>query len=135
VDGLLFDAVAMLPDGSGVRVDMDVRGWTSVLERPLVSLSLVPKDGALASDGTPFQPVTVQVPAGASPLAFSRVKKSFSSSGGPLAGIRIYGVGYSVRDEPDVIVWVLPDGSIEVGSDTLLSDTILDRLSREALSV
>jgi len=132
MDGLLFDAVARLLDGSSVRVDMDVSGWTAVLERELASLSLVPKDGVLASDGTSFQPVTVQIPTGARPLAFSRVKKSFSSSFGALAGLRIYGVGYSMRDEVDVIVWVLPDGSIEVGPDTFLSDVMLDQMTLQA---
>jgi hypothetical protein len=132
-DVLLFDGLVVFADGSSLILDMDVPGWRSALGKGVVTVSLVPKQGVVASDGTSFQPVTVQIPDGAMPELKTRVKQSLAASGDAvLAGLRIYGIGYA-RGEESVMVWVLPDGSIDVGADSVLADLMLDRLTATAL--
>jgi hypothetical protein len=130
-DKLLFDGLVVFVDGSSLVLDMDVPGWRSALGKGVVTASLVPKQGVVASDGTSFQPVTVQIPDGAMPELKTRVKRSMTSDGDALAGLRIYGVGYV--GEESVMVWVLPDGSIDVGADSVLADLMLERLTATAL--
>lgn len=126
---LLFLCLAIFSDGPPEILDMEEPGYRDRLHLA-VQLTLVPKKGVSASDGTPFQNVTVQIPPGATPILMTRKKASFNTvDGTPLGGIRIYGVGYAVG-EAKTIVWILPDGSIEVGEDSHLADLLLAQQNR-----
>lgn len=133
---LLLQCVVTFADGSGTVLDMEEEGYRSALSGKVIALALIPKDGALASDGTSFQPVAVQIPKGAEPVLLTRRKASFNmSDGSDVVGLRIYGVGYRQAGVEPIIAWVLPDGSVEIGPDSVLADQMLDRMNAQAMGV
>ena len=114
----VYNAEAHLDDGSAVLLDLEERGWADkeLLNRT-VRWVLVPKDGAVTTNGNPLPFVVVNIPEGAKPVFKSRVYAN--AKYGPM--FRIYGIGYFLKKQT-YIHWVLPTGDIEIGEDSWLAD-------------
>lgn len=122
-DVFAYDCALILDDGSEIPVDLEVHGWAEAKRLARVkTFTLIPKDGI----DLPI--VVTNIPEGAKPVFKHRVKANvLINTGAPIAKIRIYGVGYK-KGRTEHLLWVLPNGAIEVGPDSPMADLILDYL-------
>lgn len=126
-----FWGAITLDDSSEVLLDLEEHGWAekSRLART-VRFALIPKDDAPEH----LRPVIVNLPRGSKPVFKSRVKvanpigKAVDVDGVPIirqsATLRIFGIGYKMG-ALEHLLWVLPNGVIEVGADSAMSDVLL----------
>jgi len=120
MDEIQFDVLVTRPGGEVERIAMSEPKWFLRLSPALV-VAYSARNGQRAQ-------LAVQVPEGAEPVAFMRVKKSTVG-----AFLRIYGLGYQV-DGNTVMAWLLPDGSVEVGPDSTLANAMLDEQNVQRLA-
>ena len=136
--GYVYNAEALLDDGAYLLLDLEEQGWADK-ERlaHTVRWSLVPKGNASPPlDGTNWPTVIVAIPPNAKPVfkarSFGKVRISSSDNdmnaqtSEPL--FLCYGIGW--KDGSDErIVWVLPTGDVEFGTNPTLADLILRNTS------
>ena len=131
-----FMAVATLDDGSEVILDLEEHGWA---DKELLARTrhwaLSPKPEHITLQGRPFPFVSIAIPEGAKPIFRSRVYVGNITGRSSdqierkviphlmLPAFRAYCIGW-MKGRTKVWTWVLPDGSIEVGSgdDSRLGD-------------
>lgn len=108
-----YKAEVFLDDGTTQLLDLEEKGWADKeLLKRVARWSLIPKPGA------PQLPiVVVNIPKGSKPIFNSRVYGKIAvgaNQGTPL--IRVYRIGYRTG-RVNHWTWVLPNGSIETGTD------------------
>lgn len=103
-----YTAELQLNDGSIVTVDLEERGWAEPNRLANTRVfTLVPKD---PQSRWPF--VRVHIPEGAKPIFKSRMNKLVTAG----KEFRAYAVGW-FKGSDSHWTWVLPNGSIEQGTD------------------
>ena len=123
-------AAVVLDDDSEVILDLEEHGWAEPTRLARVrQFSLVPKN-----DDVSLPVVCVHIPAGAKPVfksrAFGVISTSTSSPGVLEPWFRCYAVGYK-QGKSEVLTWVLPNGSIEIGPDPTYADHIFNTLKAQ----
>jgi hypothetical protein len=123
-----YFANATLSDGEEVVVDLEQRGWADkeILAKT-IRWALVPKGTHITLDGRPYPLVQISIPEGAKPIFRSRVYRAIIQSRSsdqierkviPVLRVpefRAYCIGWK-KGRTKVWTWVMPDGSIEVGT-------------------
>jgi hypothetical protein len=129
-------AVATLEDGTDVVLDLEEQGWA---DKELLAKTrhwaLSPKPEWITLQGKPYPFVSISIPEGAKPIFRSRVFVGNITGRSSdqierkviphlmLPVFRTYCIGWK-KGRTHVWTWVLPDGSIEVGTgdDSRLGD-------------
>ncbi len=125
-------ANATLDDGSEVVVDLEEHGWADkVMLAHTVRWSLVPKENYLTMTGGLWPLVSINIPTGAKPVYRSRVYAGFGV-GITVPAFRVFCIGWKLGSTT-VWTWILPTGSIEVGTDddSHLADVLRTHLNKQ----
>jgi len=144
-----YFANATLDDGEEVVVDLEQRGWADkeILART-VRWSLVPKGTHVNLSGRPWPMVQIAIPEGAKPIFRSRVYVGSIISRSsdqrerkviPVLTVpqfRVFCIGWK-KGKTTVWTWILPDGSIEVGTgdDSHLGDLLRSHLNTQVREI
>lgn len=125
-----YDLTLQLTDGSEVKLNPEEHGWAEPERLAQVRVwSIIPR-----VQGLP--PIVVQIPEGAKPIFKSRVYgKGFgpgaSKDGITFPSFRAYAVGW--HDTVSHWIWVLPNGSIEVGDDPIYAELLLNHMMQQLI--
>ena len=126
----VYFANATLADGSDIgAIDLEEPGWANKeMLAQTVRWSLVPKPGAKTIGGGDYPVVQIAIPQGAKPIFRTRVYMSTVD----YVGFRCYCIGWK-KGRTFVWTWVLPTGSIEVGTgdDSHLADVLRTHINNQ----
>lgn len=119
-----FEIGLTLDNGEGIQFSLDEAGWINKPElQSAKQIMLIPLHDELRA-------IAVWIPEGATPIVQTRVLGS-SAIG---AQFRIYAVGYTL-DDTLVVLWVLPNGVVEVGEEPTLANLLVQLGYSELVSI
>lgn len=116
-----YEVALQLNDGSNHKFSLEEKGWANKEQLSRAKeISLIPKDNAT------LPVVAVQVPEGAKPVIKSRVFGTIGmTSGENTPGFRVYAIGYKQARRRPYIIWILPNGTIEMGDEPVYAPLLL----------
>lgn len=117
-----YTVALQLNDGSNHNFSLDEKGWADKdqLSRA-VEISLIPQGE------TNLPVVACQVPEGAKPVVKTRVFGSIGSGSTEESrdAFRVYAIGYKQKRRRPYIIWILPNGTIEMGDEPKYAPLLL----------
>lgn len=123
-----YSVALQLNDGSNHQFSLDEKGWADKEQLARAKeISLIPMDNA------PLPVVAVQIPEGAKPVVKSRVFGTIGMGGAGEAidGFRAYAIGYKQARRRPYIIWILPNGTIEMADEPVYAPLLLSLGYRE----
>lgn len=123
-----YEVALQLNDGSNHKFSLDEKGWANKEQLSRTKeISLIPQDGS----NLPV--VAIQVPEGAKPVIKSRVfgTLGMAATDTPTDGFRVYAIGYKQARRRPYIIWILPNGTIEMADEPVYAPLLLSLGYRE----
>jgi hypothetical protein len=115
-----YEVALQLNDGSNHKFSLDEKGWAAKEQlNQTKEISLIP------TGNTTLPVVACQVPEGAKPIIKSRVFGSIGAGGENVPGFRVYAIGYKQKRRRPYVIWILPNGTIEMGDEPLYAPLLL----------
>lgn len=124
-----YEVALQLNDGSNHKFALDEKGWANKEQLSRTTeISLIP------SGDTALPVVACQIPEGAKPVIKSRVFGHIGAGGdGPAVNaFRVYAIGYKQKRRREYIIWILPNGTIEMGPEPVYAPLLLSMGFTEA---
>lgn len=123
-----YEVALQLNDGSNHKFSLEEKGWAAKEQlNRTKEISLIP------TGNTTLPVVACQVPEGAKPIIKSRVFGSIGSGAGSEASdaFRVYAIGYKQKRRRPYLIWILPNGTIEMGDEPVYAPLLLSMGFRE----
>lgn len=109
-----YEVALQLNDGSSHKFSLDEKGWADKEQlSQTVEISLLP----VTPGSLPV--IACHVPEGSKPIVKSRVfgRVGSGASGEPVDAFRVYAIGFKQKRRRPYLVWILPNGTIEMGDE------------------
>lgn len=115
-----YEVALQLNDGTSHKFSLEEKGWAKKEQlKRTKEISLIP------SGNTTLPVVACQIPDGAKPVVKSRVYGHVGSGGAQTDAFRAYAIGYKPSRRKPYLIWILPNGTIEVADDPVYAPLLL----------
>lgn len=115
-----YEVALQLNDGSNHKFSLEEKGWANKEQ-----LSQTKEISLIPSGNTTLPVVACQIPEGAKPIIKSRVFGSIGSDGENTDSFRVYAIGYKQQRRRPYLIWILPNGTIEMGDEPVYAPLLL----------